>query len=259
MKKILEEGYKKILFRLPILRLIIDPILDYQLNKKYKQYNEVLKTFKDKHKGERCFIIGTGPSLNKTNTMLLKNEINWGVNRLIETSKDIGIDCRYYGLTSGKLKVDTKMLNAIDGTLFLFRLAARRYLKENKKSNEKQPIPVKTEGLILGAKHFPKDISKYIHGGGRTIIIPCLQMAYHMGFKEVYLVGCDCNYSGKAHFDGQKRPFKEKDDEEHWNTVFKAYEICKEEYEIDGRKIYNATVGGELEVFERRKLEDVII
>jgi hypothetical protein len=42
-----------------------------------------------------------------------------------------------------------------------------------------------------------------------------------------------------------------------WEKLFKTYEVCKRVYEEDGRKIYNATVGGKLEVFERVKLEDL--
>ena len=33
-----------------------------------------LNRFKDKHKGERCFIIGNGPSLKKTDVSKLTNE-----------------------------------------------------------------------------------------------------------------------------------------------------------------------------------------
>jgi len=43
-----------------------------------------------------------------------------------------------------------------------------------------------------------------------------------------------------------------------WNRVFRDYKRCKNFFELDNRKIYNATVGGKLEVFERIKLEEVI-
>jgi len=35
------------------------------------------------------------------------------------------------------------------------------------------------------------------------------------------------------------------------------YAKCKEEFEADGRKIYNATVGGKLEIFERKDYSDL--
>jgi len=39
-----------------------------------------LQQFRDKHKGERCFIIGNGPSLRNTDISLLEDEITFGVN-----------------------------------------------------------------------------------------------------------------------------------------------------------------------------------
>ena len=43
-----------------------------------------LKKFKNIHKGERCFIIGTGPSLTTGDLELLKDEICFGSNRIFE-------------------------------------------------------------------------------------------------------------------------------------------------------------------------------
>ena len=44
----------------------------------------------------------------------------------------------------------------------------------------------------------------------------------------------------------------------YWSVVFREFEIFRDGFEKDGRKIYNATVGGKLEVFERKKIEDII-
>ena len=43
---------------------------------------EKLGALKDKHKGERCFIIGNGPSLKQTDLTKLKNEYTFGLNRI---------------------------------------------------------------------------------------------------------------------------------------------------------------------------------
>jgi hypothetical protein len=40
-----------------------------------------LAEMKDIHKGKRAFIIGTGPSLRKTDPNKIKNEITFGLNR----------------------------------------------------------------------------------------------------------------------------------------------------------------------------------
>jgi hypothetical protein len=41
-----------------------------------------LRTYKDIHRGKRCFIIGNGPSLNQLDLTLLKNEYTFGMNRI---------------------------------------------------------------------------------------------------------------------------------------------------------------------------------
>src|SRR5512135_2231307 len=41
-----------------------------------------LAALKDSHKGERCFLIGNGPSLRSTDLSRLKNEFCFGFNRI---------------------------------------------------------------------------------------------------------------------------------------------------------------------------------
>jgi hypothetical protein len=43
--------------------------------------NQRLLAFKDKHKGERCIIIGNGQSLNQMDLSFLKHEICFGTNK----------------------------------------------------------------------------------------------------------------------------------------------------------------------------------
>jgi len=114
---------------------------------------------------------------------------------------------------------------------------------------------------VDGVFNFSKDIVMGHYERISVIIDLCLQIAYYMGFKEVYLLGCDCDYTGLQRWDGlmteNKGGYGLPDGAGEWEVVFKAYQKCKDVFEEDGRKIYNSTVGGKLEVFERRKLEDV--
>jgi hypothetical protein len=106
---------------------------------------------------------------------------------------------------------------------------------------------------------FSKDLTKGVYSSG-TVILHCLQIAYYMGFQTAYLLGCDCDYSQSHHFDNRRTIKKEAPvmtSDAGKQRVFKGYEICKRAYEKDGRKIYNSTVGGKLEVFERISLEDI--
>ena len=80
-----------------------------------------------------------------------------------------------------------------------------------------------------------------------------------MGFKEIYLIGADCNYSdnkSKHHFI----------DYGHYDSTYKsagtrmiyAYKVAKKYADKNNIKIYNATRGGMLEVFPRVNLDELL-
>jgi len=48
-----------------------------------------LAALKDSHKGERCFLIGNGPSLRQTDLTLLKNEFTFGFNRIFLAAEEL--------------------------------------------------------------------------------------------------------------------------------------------------------------------------
>jgi len=259
---IISKGIKKILFRMDLLRIIYDIIVNYRFYKEFAKYGKEAEKLHNKHKGERCFIVATGPSLNKTDLNLIKNEIIFGVNTLYKGLDKFGMNCNYY-VISDRTVCDrfSKDILDLDTNLILCYLSARGFLREKSKYKTKKPFVIKGGGSIIRSKTFPKDISKQVYAGGSTVIIICLQLAYYMGFKEVYLIGCDCDYSNEAHFDGKKAGILTENrlkEEQHWERVFSAYRICKKVFEEDGRKIYNSTVGGKLEIFERKNLEKLM-
>ena len=57
---------------------------------------ETLKLMKDKHIGKRCFIIGNGPSLAKTDLSKLENEFTFGLNRIYLLFDELRFSTSYY-------------------------------------------------------------------------------------------------------------------------------------------------------------------
>ena len=55
-----------------------------------------LAAYKDKHKGERCVIIGNGPSLKQTDVSKIKNEFTFGMNRIYLAFPDWGFETSYF-------------------------------------------------------------------------------------------------------------------------------------------------------------------
>jgi hypothetical protein len=55
------------------------------------------------------------------------------------------------------------------------------------------------------------------------------------------------------HFDGSYFGAGKKWHDPKIHNVLKSYQLCKTMFEIDDRKIYNSTIGGKLELFERKE------
>jgi hypothetical protein len=122
-----------------------------------------------------------------------------------------------------------------------------------------------------GQFKFAQDCSMSIYQG-YTVTFVAMQLAFHMGFTRVALVGCDHRFStaGPAnqaviagardanHFDpnyfagGVQWNLPDLEQSE------RAYALARDTFAGGGRMIVNATAGGKLEVFARMRLEDFI-
>jgi hypothetical protein len=110
---------------------------------------------------------------------------------------------------------------------------------------------------------------------GQSVTLINLQLAYYLGFQEVVLIGMDFSYtippdavvegdvitSASAdpnHFHpdyfGPGKVWKDPK----LDRVLANYALAKTIYEADGRRIVNATAGGQLELFERVGYSDLI-
>jgi hypothetical protein len=86
---------------------------------------------------------------------------------------------------------------------------------------------------------------------GYTVTYVMLQIAAFMGYKKIYLLGVDCNYKygGTNNYFGSA---SEPDTFPHnISGMLQAYQSAEEYSRSHGFRIYNATRGGALEVFER--------
>jgi len=219
-------------------------------NQKYIKYEKAIKELHNKYLGERCFIVGMGPSLNSTNFELIKDEILFVTNRFFAGNfkvkpkywcvSDIGV---FYEYNNRLLELDT--------TLFLAEEAVKLFVEKMQQNVEKEPIVIRSMGNVSTWKKFSKDLTRGSYGG--NVIFSCLQIAWYMGFREVYLLGCDCDHTKGIHFDNDEKI----DDDDVWKDTLDAYLLSKKIFEDDERKIYNSTVGGKLEIFERVDLEDI--
>jgi len=210
--------------------------------------------FKDTHRGERCFVIGTGPSINKTNLNLLKGEWIFGVNTLYDSNFDLTYD--YYAVSDLAVwQAYYDDLLKLDTVLFLSGFAAVAYMQRKPNLYNKEPVIIPE----VGRDGFSLDISKGLFNNETVVTDICTQVAYYMGFEKVYVLGIDCDYSGWHRFNRPKSenittPAIEGD----FTRIFNGFRVAKRVYENDGRELINCTVGGKLEVLKRQTLEDVL-
>jgi len=231
-----------------------------------------LEIFANKYVGRRAFIIGNGPSLNKMDLTKLKDEITFGVNNIFYLIPKIGFKPTFY-VVEDKLVAEDRAeeINTLTGMIKIFGTELQYCLKDS-------PDLIWTNVIYDFSNypdfpHFSEDASQCIWVGG-TVSYLCMQLAYYMGFNEVYLIGFDHNYviPTDANVDGTIIT-SVSDDPNHFHPGYfgkgrrwhdpkldrmeKAYTRAKEVFEAHGKKIFNATVGGKLEIFPRVNYESL--
>lgn len=231
---------------------------DMSIYENEENLNRIL-SLKDKHKDQRVFIIGTGPSLNETNFDLIKNEILFGVNTLYKGIDKFRIQPQYYGCTDPVTwRLYGEDMLKLNTTLFIAGLVTvNDYMKkqDHYEAIQKQtPIWLKHLGAVWISKEISTDLTKGVYNGDTVIIDIPLQACFYLGFSEVYLLGCDCDYSLQKHFYAGEDKLK---GEMHYDRVFPSYEVCKHVYESHNRKIINCGTNGKLSIFERVSLEEI--
>lgn len=161
------------------------------------------KKFKNRHDGERCFILGNGPSLRNEDLSKLSNEVVFAVNQIakLDDYKSIRpdyyfcVDQVFFSLNPSD-EEDAQTINTFlelknekcDPQCFIparFKKDIRRYGLNDLKVNyfiDAYRMTDKYNGIV--------DYSKVVPSFG-TVVQYAITMAVYMGFKEIYLLGCD--------------------------------------------------------------------
>ena len=108
---------------------------------------------------------------------------------------------------------------------------------------------------------YSSDMSVNVYDGF-TVTNMAIQLAIYMGFKKIYLIGCDCDYTQpKIHF--IEAPGDKQKIEAGWlpqavDLSLDGYRAVRDFAYKKHVEIYNVTRGGKLEVFYRDNLERVL-
>ena len=208
--------------------------------------------------GSRCFIVGNGPSLSSTDLDKLKGEICFATNRIYEIFDETEWRPIYY------LVQDRKLIDLIKHEIIEQIDIDNKYVGIDIFSDDLNVKNIKYLNVVSKPFYpklpkFSSDASKKCYNGW-TITYTCIQLAAYMGFGKIYLIGVDHNYSKTLNSDGTvtsqniQDHFSTKDQILNTPALYKStlsYEAAKQYADAHGIKIYNATRGGKLEVFER--------
>lgn len=223
-----------------------------------------LELLRDSHKGERCVIIGNGPSLKDTDLQKLRNIYTIGMNRFYMAFEDLGFT------TSILLTVNTLVIEQCAADL--------------------RKLPIPTFVSWRGREYIdPAPNLHYLHTSyirpqfngettgrlweGATVTFVAMQLVYFMGFSQVILIGVDHNFTTKG--TPNTTVVSAGDDPNHFHpgyfgrgfrwqlpdleTSEIAYRMAKQAYEKDGREIVDATVGGKLTVFPKVNFDNILL
>lgn len=245
---------------------------------------------KDRHKGERCFILATGPSVKNQDLTVLQGELCIAVSHFF-LHKDIRtIAPRYHVLAPYHPPFTFKEIKKVfdgfnefysDDMIYLFghnpyEFSVFKFLQNNPAYARKNAYFVNyTRCCQLDDNNYMNpevwDIAKDPFQI-RTVIYTAIQAAIYMGCKEIYLVGCDHDYLSDMKRVTNHHFYREEagvSDAEHLSAFtserwfgeyyfrWKQYRLIREYVEGCGCKIVNATKGGMLDVFPRIALEEL--
>lgn len=227
-----------------------------------KQYLS-LKKYKNIHEGERCFIICTGPSLTVEDINKLKNEFTLSMNSIILMFDKTDWRPTYYGIVDEFVYEKFQNNETFQSLKNRFVSSAIKNKKMCRTSETDILLPMYRLDFARNkcATKFSDDIYSVVYAGG-TVTYMMMQIAVYMGFKELYLLGCDSDFSGqKKHFVEYSTNINQAYDEfvifDPEYTCVNSYKTAKKYCDEHGIKIYNATRGGKLEVFERVDLDSL--
>jgi len=219
-----------------------------------------LTALKDSQRGRRAFIIGNGPSLKNTDLTRLKGEITFGMNRIYLMFPELGFQTTYMCAVNDLVIEQTAQdLAALSLPKFL-SWRSRRFFPRS--------LPVENLPTFLYTTYESPSFSRDVRGRvweSATVTNVALQLAFHMGFQQVVLIGVDHSY--KAQGQPNTTVTSQGDDPNHFSPAYFGkgfrwqlpdldtseigYTFARQAYQSAGREVLDATVGGKLAIFPK--------
>lgn len=231
----------------------------YDCSDKITEYkNEAIAAFKDRFYGQSCFIVATGPSLRADDLELLRRNgcLSFSVNTIYKIYNQTKWRPDFYVADDYRAIEKYREVTEKVAKKAVFIGDTKEYTEQEAQCKDIYWHHIQHEDYTDRLPKFSEDYAQKCYLG-YTVVYSCIQLAVYMGFKEIYLLGTDCNYvmgSKNNYF----WPSDEKDMFNHeMDKIFLGYKAAKKYADSHGIRIWNATRGGELEIFERISIDEI--
>ena len=281
------------------IKQFLPPLLFNYVNN-FRNYHDFLKhsnliktniNLKNKHKGEKCFILGSGPSINDEDLKPLKNEIVFALNNFYvhdDFSEIMRGEVEKYYMTAPIHPPQTETewkdwfsdmeQHMPKNVNLIFGISNQNNNIKSILSHHNLFVNFKKYWYYAGINindyynYKPRDIDiTRMTWIADTISIYSIIVAIYMGFSEIYLLGMDHNYicNNKSNYRFYKDGIHQNDEDERMlkdtsltkHLSFSIYKIFHQ-YELlsnnSDTEIYNTSRNSLLDIFEHVTFKDVI-
>ncbi len=214
---------------------------------------------KNSKKGQDAILMCNGPSLNKVPFEQLQGVYIIGLNKINLLFERTALRPNLIvAINQHVIEQNASFFNETDIPLMLSRMGSGQ---------------VAARQNVTFLNTYPKVLDFSLKPGDliyerATVTYTALQIAFHMGFQRVAIVGADHTFNqvGKPNeLQVSKGPDSNHFDPQYFGAGIPwqladlegselAYGFARKVYEAHGRKLYNCTEGGKLEIFERMPL-----
>jgi len=224
-----------------------------------------IRRWQDRHAGRKAVILCNGPSLNEVDfDSLHRREVfTFGLNKInLLFARTRFRPSAIVAVNPHVIQQNAAFYNETDIPLFI-------------DAHGRKLIRLRANVCFLHSatvyRKFARDCSCSISQGA-TVTYVALQLAFHMGFAAVALVGCDHSFVSRG--PANETVIAGQEDRNHFDRTYFAhgqawqlpditsselhYELARDTFARYGRRIVNCTAGGRLEVFERQALSEFL-
>lgn len=256
---------------------------DGQLSDEERHVLDRNRELQNRHRGERCFILATGPSIKRQHLKPLKDEICISVSNFFVHPDYLTIRPRYHCIAPYHPPItedawqtwmtETAAATSAAGATMLFGIDDRERNERCDRYRGRQVHYLKFVGPWDGALANGIDLTKALPPPA-SVSIMALMAAIYMGFRDVYLLGCDHDWilhlNESRHFYEESAHALVRSQYDEWAgtdfelecgnllELFRQYRRLMAAARACGTHIHNATAGGLLDAVPRVRLERVL-